>query len=300
MDKALGGRFGKLLARYRVTKGKGFRLADYDPTDTAGLDYGKVEARELLARGTALLAQEQSKLYAQAQWSVLLLLQAMDAAGKDGTIKHVMSGVNPQGCDVFSFKAPHAEELDHDFLWRHVRRLPARGHIGIHNRSWYEEVLVVRVHPELLARQKLPDVVRGKRLFDRRLEDIAAFERYLANQGTAIVKVFLHVSRQEQKKRFIERIDHPEKNWKFSSRDVAERAYWEAYMEANEEAIRATAAPHAPWYVVPADNKWFTRLAVAGALLATMGALDLAFPSLPAEEKARLAEARAKLVAEKD
>jgi PPK2 family polyphosphate:nucleotide phosphotransferase len=300
MDKALGGRFGKLLARYRVTKGKGFRLADYDPADTGGLDDNKAEARELLARGTALLAEEQSKLYAQDQWSVLLMLQAMDAAGKDGTIKHVMSGVNPQGCDVFSFKAPHAEELDHDFLWRHVRRLPARGHIGIHNRSWYEEVLVVRVHPEILARQKLPDAVRDKRLFDRRLEDIAAFERYLANQGTAIVKVFLHVSRQEQKKRFLERIDNPEKNWKFSARDVAERAYWDAYMEAYETAIRATAAPHAPWYVVPADNKWFTRLVVAGALLATLGALDLAFPSLPAEEKARLAEARAKLVAEKD
>jgi len=300
MDTALGGRFGKLLARYRVTKGKGFRLADYDPADTGGLDDNKAEARELLARGTALLAEEQSKLYAQDQWSVLLMLQAMDAAGKDGTIKHVMSGVNPQGCDVFSFKAPHAEELDHDFLWRHVRRLPARGHIGIHNRSWYEEVLVVRVHPEILARQKLPDAVRDKRLFDRRLEDIAAFERYLANQGTAIVKVFLHVSRQEQKKRFLERIDNPEKNWKFSARDVAERAYWDAYMEAYETAIRATAAPHAPWYVVPADNKWFTRLVVAGALLATLGALDLAFPSLPAEEKARLAEARAKLVAEKD
>ncbi len=300
MDKALRGKFGKLLARYRVTKGKGFHLADYDPADTAGLDYSRAEARELLARGTALLAEEQAKLYAQDQWSVLLILQAMDAAGKDGTIKHVMSGVNPQGCDVFSFKAPHAEELDHDFLWRHVRRLPARGHIGIHNRSWYEEVLVVRVHPEILARQKLPDTVRGKRLFDRRLEDIAAYERYLANQGTAIVKVFLHVSRREQKKRFLERIDHPEKNWKFSSRDVAERGHWKDYMEAYEAAIRATAAPHAPWYVVPADNKWFSRLVVAGALLATLGALDLAFPSLPAEEKARLAEARAKLVAEKD
>ncbi len=300
MDKAMRGKFGKLLARYRVTKGKGFRLKDYDPADTAGLDYSKAEARELLARGTALLAEEQSKLYAQDQWAVLMMLQAMDAAGKDGTIKHVMSGVNPQGCDVFSFKAPDAEELDHDFLWRHVRRLPARGHIGIHNRSWYEEVLVVRVHPEILARQKLPDAMRGKRIFDRRLEDIAAFERYLANQGTAIVKVFLHVSRGEQKKRFLERIDHPEKNWKFSSRDVAERAHWNAYMGAYEEAIRATAAPHAPWYVVPADNKWFTRLVVAGALLATMGELDLAFPSLPAEEKARLAEARAKLMTEKD
>ncbi|WP_439580698.1 polyphosphate kinase 2 family protein [Elioraea sp.] len=300
MDKAMRGRFGRLLARYRVTKGKAFRLKEFDPADTAGLDYSKAEARELLARGTALLAEEQAKLYAQDQWSVLVMLQAMDAAGKDGTIKHVMSGVNPQGCDVFSFKAPHAEELDHDFLWRHVRRLPARGHIGIHNRSWYEEVLVVRVHQDILARQKLPDAVRGKRIFARRLEDIAAFERYLTNQGTAIVKVFLHVSRKEQKKRFLERIDHPEKNWKFSSRDIAERGYWNDYMTAYEEAIRATAAPHAPWYVVPADNKWFTRLVVAGALLAAMGDLELAFPTLPAEEKARLAEARAKLVAEKD
>jgi len=300
MDKAMRGGFGELLARYRVTKGKAFQLAHCDPADTAGLDYSKAAARELLARGTALLAEEQAKLYAQDQWSVLLILQAMDAAGKDSTIKHVMSGVNPQGCDVSSFKAPHAEELDYDFLWRHVRRLPARGHIGIHNRSWYEEVLVVRVHPEILARQKLPDAVRDKRIFTRRLKHIAGFERYLADQGTAIVKVFLHVSRKEQKKRFLERIDEPEKNWKFCARDVAERGYWDDYMAAYEDAIRATAAPHAPWYVVPADNKWFTRLVVAGALLATMGDLDLAFQSLPAEERARLAEARTTLMAEED
>lgn len=300
MDKPMRGRLDRLLARYRVTKGKGFRLKDIDPADTAGLDYTKEEAKELLAHGTALLAEEQARLYAQDRWSVLMILQAMDAAGKDGTIKHVMSGVNPQGCDVFSFKAPDAEELDHDFLWRHVRRLPARGHIGIHNRSWYEEVLVVRVHRDILARQKLPDAVRGKRIFDRRLEDIAAFERYLANQGTAILKVFLHVSREEQRKRFLERIDEPEKNWKFSARDVAERAHWDAYMAAYEDAIRATAAPHAPWYVVPADNKWFTRLVVAAALIETVDALDLAFPTLPAEERAKLAEARAALLAERD
>lgn len=300
MDKPMRGRLDRLLARYRVTKGKGFRLKDIDPADTAGLDFTKEEAKELLARGTALLAEEQAKLYAQDRWSVLMILQAMDAAGKDGTIKHVMSGVNPQGCDVFSFKAPDVEELDHDFLWRHVRRLPARGHIGIHNRSWYEEVLVVRVHRDILARQKLPDAVRGKRIFERRLDDIAAFERYLANQGIAILKVFLHVSREEQRRRFLERIDEPEKNWKFSARDVAERAHWDDYMAAYEDAIRATAAPHAPWYVVPADNKWFTRLVVAAALIATLDGLDLAFPTLPAEERAKLAEARAALLAEKD
>ena len=300
MNKTMRARLDRLLARYRVTKGKGFRLKTVDPGDTAGLDYTKQEAKELLAQGTAILAEEQARLYAQDRWSVLMILQAMDAAGKDGTIKHVMSGVNPQGCDVFSFKAPDSEELDHDFLWRHARRLPARGHIGIHNRSWYEEVLVVRVHRDILDKQKLPDDVRGKRIFQRRLEDIAAYERYLANQGTAILKVFLHVSRTEQKKRFLERIDESEKHWKFSSRDVAERAHWDAYMEAYEDAIRATAAPHAPWYVVPADNKWFTRIVVAAALLTTVDDLDLAFPTLPAGEREKLAEARALLVAEKE
>lgn len=300
MDKPMRERVSRLLARYRVTKGKGFRLRDIDPADTAGLDYTKDQAKELLAHGTARLAAAQAKLYAQDRWSVLMILQAMDAAGKDSTIKHVMGGVNPQGCDVSSFKAPAPEELDHDFLWRHVRRLPARGHVGIHNRSWYEEVLVVRVHPGILARQKLPDAVRGKRLFRHRLEDIAAFERYLANQGMAILKLFLHVSRKEQKARFIERIDEPEKNWKFSARDVAERAHWDAYMDGYEKAIRATAAPHAPWYVVPADNKWFTRLVVAAALIDTMDGLGLAFPALPAEERAKLADARAALLAERD
>jgi PPK2 family polyphosphate:nucleotide phosphotransferase len=300
MDKAMRARLENLLARYRVTKGKGFRLKDIDPADTAGLDHTREEAKELLARGTALLAEEQARLYAHDRWSVLLILQAMDAAGKDGTIKHVMSGVNPQGCHVFPFKAPSGEELDHDFLWRHVRHLPARGQIGIHNRSWYEEVLVVRVHRDILARQKLPDAVRGQRIFDRRLDDIAAFERYLANQGTAILKVFLHVSCKEQKQRFLARIDEPDKHWKFSARDLAERAHWDDYMAAYEAAIRATAAPHAPWYVVPADNKWFTRLVVAAALIGTMDGLDLAFPALPAEGRAKLAEARAALLAETD
>ena len=290
----------RLIEKLIVPPGKKVSLAkDYDPGWTLG-SLKKKEAAERLENGVKLLAEYQDKLYAQDTYALLIIFQALDAAGKDGTIKHVMSGVNPQGCDVFSFKAPDAEELDHDFLWRHVRRLPARGHIGIHNRSWYEEVLVVRVHRDILARQKLPDAVRGKRIFDRRLEDIAAFERYLANQGTAILKVFLHVSREEQRKRFLERIDEPEKNWKFSARDVAERAHWDAYMAAYEDAIRATAAPHAPWYVVPADNKWFTRLVVAAALIETVDALDLAFPTLPAEERAKLAEARAALLAERD
>lgn len=300
LDKKVRGRIERILERYRITSGKRFRLSEIDPGDTAGLDFDKGEARELLQRGIAWLAEEQTKLYAQDRWSVLMMLQAMDAAGKDGTIKHVMSGVNPQGVEVTSYKAPNAEELDHDFLWRHVRRLPARGQIGIHNRSWYEEVLVVRVHPSILERQKLPDQRRTRRIFRERLEDIAAFERYLANQGTAILKLFLHVSRTEQKRRFIERIDTPDKHWKFSSADIAERAHWDDYMAAYEEAIRATAAPHAPWYVVPADNKWFTRLVVACALIVTMDDLDLAYPTLPPEERAKLAAARAALVAEKD
>ena len=292
-------RIDGMLARYRVTSGKGFRLADYEPDDTADLALDKKQARGLLQEGVAWLALEQQKLYAQDRWSVLMMLQAMDAAGKDGTIKHVMSGVNPQGVEVTSFKAPHAEELDHDFLWRHVQRLPARGHIGIHNRSWYEEVLVVRVHPELLDRQKLPEAKRTKDIFDRRLAHIAAFERYLADQGVAILKVFLHLSWQEQRKRFLARIDEPEKHWKFSSSDIAERAHWDDYQKAYEEAIRATAAPHAPWYVVPADHKWFSRLVVAAALIVTMDDLDLAYPTLPPEEKAKRDDACKALVAEK-
>ncbi|WP_232818539.1 polyphosphate kinase 2 family protein [Elioraea thermophila] len=287
-----------LLARYRVTSGKGFRLADYDPADTADLALDKKEAQRLLQEGVAWLALEQQKLYAQDRWSVLMILQAMDAAGKDGTIKHVMSGVNPQGVEVASFKAPNAEELDHDFLWRHVKRLPPRGHIGIHNRSWYEEVLVVRVHPELLDRQKLPEAKRTHDIFDRRLAHIAAFERYLADQGVAILKVFLHLSFAEQRKRFLERIEEPEKHWKFSAADIAERAHWHDYQKAYEEAIRATATPHAPWYVVPADHKWFSRLVVASALIVTMDDLDLAYPTLPPEERAKLEEARKALLAE--
>jgi PPK2 family polyphosphate:nucleotide phosphotransferase len=253
----------------------------------------------MLAQGVEWLAEEQDKLYAQDRWSVLLVFQAMDAAGKDGTIKHVMSGVNPQGCQVYSFKQPSAEELDHNFLWRYHNRLPERGRIGIFNRSYYEEVLVVRVHEEILRRQKMPPALVGKRIWDERLEDIAAFERYLARNGTVILKFFLHVSRKEQKKRFMERLDQPEKNWKFSPADVAERQYWNDYMEAFEDAIRATATKHAPWFVVPADNKWFTRLVVAAAIVEALEKLGLDYPKVDAAQRKALAAARAALVKER-
>ena len=290
---------GKYVAPYRITKGKGFRLKDFDPGDTCGLQLDKGEAAELLQRGTAWLAEEQDMLYAQDRWSLLLVFQAMDAAGKDGTIKHVMSGVNPQGCQVFSFKQPSSEELDHDFMWRYVRYLPERGRIGIFNRSYYEEVLVVRVHPELLERQKLPPPLVSKRIWDERLADIAHFEDYATRQGTKILKFFLHVSRKEQKKRFIERLDEPEKNWKFSASDVQERKFWSDYMHAFEEAIAATASKHAPWFVVPADNKWFSRLLVAAAIVEAMASLDLAYPKLDAAKKKELAAARVALFRER-
>jgi PPK2 family polyphosphate:nucleotide phosphotransferase len=286
----------RLLARYRIEDGKGFRLKDHDPGDTAGLELEKEEARALLADGIRVLAEEQDKLYAQDRWALLCVFQAMDAAGKDGAIKHVFSGVNPQGVHVASFKAPGPVELDHDFLWRHVLALPQRGVIGIHNRSWYEEVLAVRVHPEILhGRQKLPPSLVTKRIWDERLEDIAAFERYLARQGVVVLKFFLHLSKGEQKRRFLARIEEPEKNWKFSAADVAERRLWDAYQDAYERAIRATAAPHAPWYVVPADNKWFTRLAVAAAIATALQDLDLRYPVVSEADRARLAEARTEL-----
>ena len=289
-----------LVSPYRVTKGKGFRLKDIDPGDTQKLgSEDKDEAREWLVKGVEWLAEEQDKLYAQDRWSVLLVFQAMDAAGKDSTIKHVMSGVNPQGCQVYSFKAPSPEELDHDFLWRTTRCLPERGRIGIFNRSYYEEVLVVRVHEAILARQKLPRQLVTKRIWDERLEDIAAFERYLARNGTVILKFFLHVSRKEQKKRFLERLDEPEKNWKFAAADVHERKYWADYMVAYEDAIRATATKHAPWYVVPADNKWFTRLVVGAAIVEALEKLDLEYPKIDAATKKELAAARAALLKEK-
>ena len=278
-------RIEKYVHPFRITKGKGFRLKDFDPADTCGLNLSKDAAAELLTQGTEWLAEEQQTLYAQDRWSLLLVFQAMDAAGKDGTIKHVMSGVNPQGCQVFSFKQPSPEDLDHDFLWRYVKRLPERGRIGIFNRSYYEEVLVVRVHPEILKKQNFPPVSVGKRIWDERLADIAHFEDYLIRQGTIVLKFFLHVSRKEQKKRFMERLDRPEKHWKFSAADIRERRFWDDYMFAFEEAIRATASKHAPWYVVPADNKWFTRLVVAAAIVDAVENLDLSYPRIDAAKK---------------
>nr|WP_264185373.1 polyphosphate kinase 2 family protein [Roseicella aerolata] len=284
-----------MLARYRVEDGRSFHLKDHDPADTAGLGLEKQEAKALLQEGIALLKEQQDMLYAQDRWAVLCLFQAMDAAGKDGAIKHVFSGVNPQGVRVASFKAPGPIERDHDFLWRHILAMPPRGEIGIHNRSWYEEVLVARVHPEILAGQKLPPVLRTKRIWEERLEDIANFERYLSRQGIVVLKFFLNVSKEEQRRRFLARIDEPEKHWKFSAQDVAERHHWDDYQAAYEKAIRATATPHAPWYVVPADSKWFTRLVVAGALALALGELDLHYPKVSAEDLARLQEARKEL-----
>ena len=292
-------RIQKYIHPFRITKGKGFQLKDFDPGDTRGLKMDKGEAAALLQRGTEWLAEEQNILYAQDRWSLLLVFQAMDAAGKDGAIKHVMSGVNPQGCQVYSFKQPSAEELAHDFMWRYAKCFPDRGRIGIFNRSYYEEVLVVRVHEEILKRQKLPPSLVGKRIWDERLADIAHVEDYLTRQGVIILKFFLNLSRKEQKKRFMERLDNPEKHWKFSSADVHERKYWSDYMHAFQEAIRATASEHAPWYVVPADNKWFTRLVVAAAIVEVVEKLDLAYPKVGAEKMKELAAARAELVGER-
>jgi PPK2 family polyphosphate:nucleotide phosphotransferase len=283
---------------FRITKGKDFQLKNFDPADTRSLKMDKGEAADLLQRGTQWLAEEQDMLYAQDRWSLLLVFQAMDAAGKDSTIKHVMSGINPQGCQVFSFKQPSQEDLAHDFLWRYSRRLPERGWIGIFNRSYYEEVLVVRVHEAVLKNQKLPPKLIGKGIWDERLADIVRFEDYLTRQGVIILKFFLHVSREEQKKRFMKRLDNPEKNWKFSASDGRERQHWRGYMRAYEQAIAATASEHAPWYVVPADNKWFTRLVVAAAIVEAVEHLDLAYPQVSPEQKKELAAARAELARE--
>src|SRR6478672_11515302 len=292
-------RIQKYVHPFRITKGKRFRLKGFDPGETCGLNLAKGEAADLLRRGNDWLAEEQEMLYAQDRWSLLLVFQAMDAAGKDGTIKHVMSGVNPQGCQVFSFKQPSPEDLDHDFMWRYAKSLPERGRIGIFNRSYYEEVLVVRVHPEILERQKLPPKLVSKRIWDERLADIAHFEDYISRQGTTILKFFLHVSRKEQKKRFTERLDEPEKNWKFSPSDVMERKFWGHYMEAFEEAIRATASKQAPWFVVPADNKWFTRLLVEAAIVDAVGNLGLAYPKVDAAKRKELMAARTALSRER-
>jgi PPK2 family polyphosphate:nucleotide phosphotransferase len=288
-----------ITAPFRVSRGKGFRLADCDPRDTLHLgSEDKPRAQQALGRGVQALAALQDKLYAQDRWSVLLVFQAMDAAGKDGAIKHVLSGVNPQGCHVTAFKAPSAEELDHDYLWRCTKALPERGRIGIFNRSYYEEVLVVRVHEALLAAQKLPAGLVTKKIWKQRYEDIRAFERYLARNGTLILKFFLHVSKDEQKKRFLERLDDPDKNWKFELGDVRERGHWDDYMAAYQDMIRHTASAHAPWYVVPADNKWFTRVVVAAAIIEGLSSLDLAYPRVDEAKREELAVARDALTRE--
>jgi PPK2 family polyphosphate:nucleotide phosphotransferase len=286
----------KLLKRYRVEDGKHFRLKDYDPADTHGLGSElKPRAKQLLAEGVKELSRLQSILAAQDGWGLLVILQALDAAGKDGTIKHVMSGVNPQGVDVWSFKAPTDDELRHDYLWRTTERLPKRGQIGIFNRSYYEEVLVVRVHPKILQNEKLPKTLITKHIWQERFEDINCFERYITRNGIAVLKFFLHLSKKEQKRRFLERLDTPDKNWKFSSADVKERQCWDAYQEAYEDMIRHTASEHAPWYVVPSDNKWFTRLVVAQAVVDALKGMDLKYPKVSGAEKTALAQARTQL-----
>jgi len=294
----------KLIKRARdvsqpfcVTKGKDFRLKDVDPNDTLEFtkEADKPRAKEALALGVAALAELQDKLYAQDRWAVLLLFQAMDAAGKDGAIKHVMSGVNPQGCQVFSFKSPTSDDLDHDYLWRCMKCLPNRGHIGIFNRSYYEEVLAVRVHPEFLKKQKLPEKLVGKKIWEDRFEDIRNFEKYLTRNGIVIRKFFLHLSKKEQKRRFLDRIENPAKNWKFSANDAAERDYWDDYMEAYEETIQETATKDAPWYVVPADNKWFTRVVVAAAVIDALAELKLAYPEVGEKKLKELTAAKEKL-----
>ncbi len=287
-----------LLDRYRVETGERFRLPDHNPADTAGGIVDRDAAEALLAEGVQQLADLQTRLYAARRWSVLIILQGMDASGKGGTIKHVLSGVNPQGVAVTSFSAPGPEELGHDFLWRIHRALPMRGQIGIFDRSHYEEVLVVRVHPELLAKQSLPDPVAGKDLWRHRLEDIAAFERYLVRQGTVVLKFFLNLSKEEQRRRLLARLEEPDKHWKFDAGDLAARSQWEQYMAAFEAAIAATAAPHAPWLVVPADRKWFARLVVVEAINDALSALDLSLPTLDAARAAVLEQARRQLKAE--
>jgi len=286
----------KMLKKYRVEHGKHFRLKDHDPADTHGLDSeSKDEAKVLLADGVEKLSELQDILAAQDRWGLLLIFQAMDAAGKDGTIKHVMSGVNPQGVEVTSFKVPTEEERNHGYLWRTSQHAPARGRIGIFNRSYYEEVLVVRVHPEVLTNEKLPKKLVTKDIWDERYEDINNFERYLTRNGIGVVKFFLHVSKKEQKRRFMERLDTPEKNWKFSAADVKERACWDDYQQAYEKAIQATASEYAPWYVVPADHKWFTRLVVSQVLVNELKRLKLEYPKISGEQKKALAEARKQL-----
>jgi len=288
----------KLAKPFRVTDDS-FRLKDIDPGETGEFSSeDKRRAKEALANGINLLAELQDMLYAQDRWAVLLIFQAMDAAGKDGAIKHVMSGVNPQGVQVYSFKAPSSEDLDHDFLWRCMKCLPERGRIGIFNRSYYEETLVVRVHPELLQKQRLPPELVTKDIWDQRFKDIRGFERYLTRNGVAIRKFFLHVSNKEQRKRFLSRIEEPDKNWKFSANDIKERGYWDDYMKAYENLIRNTATKRAPWYVVPADNKWFTRVVVAAGVIEALSSLDLAYPTVSEAQLRDLAAAKRSLLAD--
>lgn len=287
----------KVTSPYRVGQGRGFRLKDVDPGDTLQFtDKDKPKVKEALEMGVRALAEFQDKLYAQDKWALLLIFQAMDAAGKDGVIKHVMSGVNPQGCQVYPFKSPSAEELDHGYLWRCMKVLPNRGNIGIFNRSYYEETLVVRVHTEFLMQQKIPPSLVTKDIWQERFNDIRNFEQYLAHNGIVVRKFFLHVSKKQQRRRFLERIENPDKNWKFSASDVAEREHWGEYMAAYEDMIRHTASEEAPWYVVPADNKWFTRLVVGAAIIETLASLDLNYPQVGKGKLKELAAAKAALL----
>jgi PPK2 family polyphosphate:nucleotide phosphotransferase len=284
----------KLSDPYRINHGKKCRLKDFDPASTAHV-HSKQQAQELLDKGIADMRALQDKLYAQGRWAVLIVFQGMDAAGKDGVIKHVMSGVNPQGCEVHSFKQPSVEELNHDYMWRSNQRLPERGHIGIFNRSYYEEVLVLRVHPDILKNERVPEDLITKNIWQERFEDIRNSESYLARNGTVVRKFFLNISKKEQKKRFLERLDLAEKNWKYSASDLKERQFWDAYMDAYEEMIAATSSKHAPWYVVPADNKWYMRLVVAAAIVDALEELKLSYPKISAEQRKQLAVARKEL-----
>jgi PPK2 family polyphosphate:nucleotide phosphotransferase len=289
----------KLIAPYCVTNGKSFRLKHFDPADTQGLDL-KEEADGFLQDSASRLSDMQQKLYAQDRWALLLIFQGMDGAGKDSAIRHVMSGVNPEGCQVFSFKEPSAEDLSHDFLWRASKCLPQRGHIGIFNRSYYEEVLIVRVHPQFLDKQRIPRPLVTKKIWEERFEDIDAFETYLSRNGILLRKFFLNISRQEQKRRFLSRLDEPEKNWKFSEADVREREDWDDYMAAYEDMIRHTASGKAPWYVVPSDQKWFARMVVASVIIEALDSLKLAFPKVTGEKRKELNSARKFLLNESD
>lgn len=289
----------EIASPYCITEGGKFRLKDFDPGDTNGMK-SKKNAEKMLERSSLILTEMQEKLYAQNLWALLLIFQGMDAAGKDGAIKHVMSGINPQGCDVYAFKAPTNEELDHDFLWREHKVVPSRGKIGIFNRSYYEEVLVVRVHPQILKGERLPDELITKHIWKDRYEDINCFEKFLTRNGVAIRKFFLHISKEEQKKRFLARLEDSKKNWKFSMDDIKERKFWDDYHEAYEEMVQNTATKRAPWYVIPADNKWYARLVVASAIVEALDGLDLAFPDVDKQKKKELEAIQEALVKEED